>query len=37
MHYSLSWTQPYSNWIPYEPPINDLSQANEVIARIMKL
>jgi hypothetical protein len=33
--YSISWTQPYTGWVPIELPITDLTQAREVIARIM--
>ena len=33
--YSISWTQPYQGWVPMELPITDLTQAREVIARIM--
>jgi hypothetical protein len=33
--YSISWTQSYTGWVPIELPITDLTQAREVIARIM--
>jgi hypothetical protein len=35
--YVLQWTQPYSSWEPLEFPIRDLTQAREVLARIMSL
>jgi hypothetical protein len=33
--YTIRWTQPYTMWEPIEFPIQDLSQAREVLARIM--
>jgi hypothetical protein len=34
--YTLQWTQPYTGWEPLEFPITDLTQAREVLARIMQ-
>jgi hypothetical protein len=34
--YSISWTQPYVGWVPIELPITDLTQAREVLAKIMQ-
>lgn len=33
--YTIRWKQPYSNWLPSEPEIQDLSQARQVLQRIM--
>ena len=33
--YSISWSQPYVGWEPFELPITDFAQAREVLARIM--
>jgi hypothetical protein len=33
--YTVRWTQTYPGWEPLEFPIRDLSQAREVLARIM--
>jgi len=33
--YTIRWTQPYTMWEPLEFPIRDLTQAREVLARIM--
>ena len=33
--YTIRWTQPYTMWELLEFPIRDLSQAREVLARIM--
>jgi hypothetical protein len=35
--WTISWTQTYTNWVPFELPITNFSQAQEVIARIMSL
>ena len=35
MLYRIQWSQPYQGW--FEPEIVDLTQAREVIARIMSL
>lgn len=35
--YTVRWTQPYTGWTPMELPVTDLTQAREVIARIMAL
>jgi hypothetical protein len=35
MLYTISWSQPYQGWP--EPEIVDLTQAREVLARIMAL
>lgn len=38
MHlYTVQWTQSYLNWVPAEIEITDLSDANAVLERIMKL
>jgi hypothetical protein len=34
--YTIRWTQPYTAWEPMEFPIQDLSQAREVLAGIMQ-
>jgi hypothetical protein len=34
--YTVRWQQVYANWVPREPEL-DLTQAREVIARIMAL
>jgi hypothetical protein len=33
--YTIRWTQPYPMWEPMEFPIQDLTQARLVLARIM--
>jgi hypothetical protein len=33
--YTIRWTQPYTTWETIEFPIRDLTQAREVLARIM--
>jgi len=33
--WTISWTQNYLNWEPFELPITNFAQAREVIARIM--
>ena len=35
--WTISWIQNYSNWEPWELPITNFSQAQEVLARIMSL
>ena len=35
--YTIRWKQPYSNWYLAEPKIQDLSQARQVLQRIMSL
>jgi|688.fasta_scaffold138602_4 hypothetical protein len=37
IQYTITWTQPYSGWVPQELPVSDLAQAREVLARIMAL
>jgi hypothetical protein len=34
--YTIRWTQPYTMWEPIEFSIQDFTQAQEVLARIMK-
>jgi hypothetical protein len=35
--YNIKWSQPYVGWAQIEPEITNLTQAQEVIARIMAL
>lgn len=35
--YTLCWTQPYTGWGSQELPVTDLTQAREVLTRIMAL
>ena len=35
--YTLRWTQPYTGWVSQELPVTDLTQAREVLTRIIAL